>query len=75
MKKPPLTGGFLSLSSNDSLLNFRFLELHVLLRNGVIFLLRHLFRHRAGVLLRDIEVPSVSGRDELDFDSDGFGHC
>ncbi len=55
----------LSMTTENELLDLRFLELDVLARNRVVLGLCHLFRHRAAVLLRYVEEAGVSGRQSL----------
>ena len=56
------------------LFDLRFLELHMLLRDGVVFPLGHLVGHRPAVLLRDVEEARVGRRLELDLDGRGLRH-
>src|SRR5215472_11473362 len=58
----------------ENLLNFAFLELHVLADLGVVLSDRHLVRHRSGVLLRYIEEPGIGLAVQPDLDGGRFGH-
>ena len=60
--------------STGNLLDLRFLELDVLLRNRVILGFLHLVRHRTAVLRRDVEETSVGRRQQLDLDCGSLGH-
>jgi len=62
------------MTTENELLDLRFLELDVLARNRVVLGLCHLFRHRAAVLLRYVEEAGVSGRQKLDLDRRSLGH-
>lgn len=44
-----------------ALLDFRFLELDMLARDGVVFLKAQLFRFGAGVFAGDIEIAGIGG--------------
>src|ERR1700735_936682 len=56
------------------LLDLRFLELDVLARDRIIFLERKLVGLGAGVLLGDVEIAGVGGREQLDLERGGLGH-
>lgn len=56
------------------LLDLGFLELDVFSNNRVILVLRHLVRHRAAVLRRDVEETRIGGRQKLDFDGVSLSH-
>ena len=58
----------------ENLLNFAFLELHVLSHLGVVFSDGHLVRHRSGVLLRDVEKSRIGLAVQADLDSSGLRH-
>jgi hypothetical protein len=64
----------LCIPGAETLLNLGFLELHMLLCNGVIFLERQLFCLGTGVFLGDIEKARVSGAEQLNFEGNGLGH-
>jgi hypothetical protein len=61
-------------SKTDGLLDLGFLELDVLARDRIVFLLDQLVGHGARVLLGDVIEAGVRGGDELDLDGDRFGH-
>ena len=46
----------------------------MLLRNRIIFALRDLVGHRAGILLGHIEIARVGRRQQLDLDGCGLRH-
>src|SRR5690606_28334774 len=46
----------------------------VLARDGIVFALGHLLRHRAAVLLRHVEEAGFGGREKLDLDGRSLGH-
>src|SRR5690554_2667770 len=71
-KKARGTGLFCGKS--QVLLDLGFLVEHVLANNGIVFFDLHFLRHGALVLGRGVEVTSVSGRNQLDFFADAFGH-
>ena len=56
------------------LLDLGFLELDVLARDRIIFLESEFLGLRAGVLLRDVEIAGVGGREQLDLERGGLGH-
>src|SRR3954451_13152760 len=56
------------------LLDLGFLELDMLLRDGIVLLHRELVGHGARILLRHVEIARIGSRDELHFDGGGFGH-
>src|SRR3954464_13196823 len=58
----------------NGLLDLGFLELDVLARDRIVFLLDQLVGHGARVLLGDVIEARVRGGDELDLDGDRFGH-
>jgi hypothetical protein len=58
----------LCFEGQKALLNLGFLEFHMLLGNGIIFLEGKLFGLRARVLLGDVEKARVSGAEQLDFE-------
>jgi hypothetical protein len=63
-----------ALRARRGLLDFRFLELDVLARDGIVFLENKLFRRRAGVLFRDVEKASPGRRQQLDLLGNGLRH-
>ena len=52
--------GFFDRQVRQRLFDLAFLELHMLAQHGVIFLDREFFRHRAGILLGNIEEAGVA---------------
>jgi hypothetical protein len=62
------------LPADESLLDLRFLELDVLAGDGIVFLESKLFGFGASVLLGDVEIAGVGGRQELDLERGGLGH-
>ena len=66
--------GGLNVFRDQILLDLGFLELDVLLHDGIVLLEGELLGLGASVLLRDIEIARVSGRQELDLDHCGLGH-
>jgi hypothetical protein len=76
-KEKPPEGGFDQATGRSAvagLFDLGFLELDVLLRNRVVLLERELFRLRAAVLARHVEVAGVGGGKKLDLDVRSFGH-
>jgi hypothetical protein len=73
IKKAP-RGASRAVPLGAGLLDLRFLELDVLARDRVVFLKGELFRLGAGVLLGDVKIARVGGRQELDFELGGLGH-
>ena len=62
------------LKSLKSLLDLRFAEFDVLLRDRVVLLLHELVGHRARILLRHVEETGVGRGHELDLDGCGLRH-
>src|SRR5258708_23889582 len=56
------------------LLDLGFLELDVLARDRIVFLEGQLVGLGAGVLLGDVEIAGVGGREQLDLERGGLGH-
>ena len=57
------------------LLDFRFFELNVLFRNGVIFPEGQFFGLRTGILLRRVKEPCICRRQQFDLNGGSLGHC
>src|SRR5690606_38173630 len=57
-----------------SLLDLGFLELDVLLDDGVVFAERQLVGLRAAVLARHVEIAGIGGRQKLDLEFCSLGH-
>src|SRR3954466_12751328 len=57
-----------------SLFDFRFLELDVLARDGIVFAEGHLLGDVPRILLGHVEEAGVGGADELDLDRGRLGH-
>src|SRR5208337_4897607 len=60
--------------AREKLLDLRFLELDVLARNRVVFLEGQLLCLGASVLLGDVEIARIGGRQELDLERGGLSH-
>ncbi|CAH2599817.1 protein of unknown function [Rhodovastum atsumiense] len=79
--RPAVTGGRASLqmraaglTGRPGSLDLGFLEQDVLARDRIVFAELELARLGARVLLRDVEVPGVGGRHQLDLDSVRLRH-
>ena len=68
-------GGVSAFSEETGLLDLGFLELDVLLGDRIVFAKRQLVRLGAAVLAGHVEETGVGGRQKLDLDVCGFGHC
>src|SRR6185437_16322331 len=64
----------LSKRHAQTLLDLRLAIFDVLFRDRIVFFLGELVGHRARVLLGHIVVAGVGARNELDLQTDGFGH-
>jgi hypothetical protein len=56
-----------SSAPHINLLNFCFLEFHVLADDGIVFLDHHFFRLGTGIFFRHIVVARVGAADQSDF--------
>src|SRR5690606_11375282 len=67
-------GGVFVSGEEARLLDLRFLELDVLLRDRVVLTLGHLVGHRAAVLRSHVEEAGVRRREKFDLDGGSLGH-
>ena len=57
-----------------NLLDFGFLEFHVLFGNRIVLFHGHFFGHGTAVFLGDVEEAGISGAEQLYFDCGSLGH-
>lgn len=74
-KKATNLAAFRTSDIGNRLLDFGFLEIHVLFGNRVVFAFHHFLGHGAAVFLGYVKETGVCGALKLDLDGCGLCHC